>query len=253
MIYGKKIAVVLPAYNAEKTLRQTYEEIPGDIVDYVILTDDGSSDRTLELAGELSIAHILKHEVNKGYGANQKTCYDRALELGADIVVMLHPDYQYTPKLIPAMCHLIASGLYDIVLGSRILGKGAVKGGMPCYKYIANRILTFFQNIMLNQKLSEYHTGYRAFSGRLLRKINYHNNSDGYIFDNELLAQIIYMKARIGEISCPVCYSPESSSIDFFRSIFYGLGVIGVSIKFVLQKTGLFRFRLFSFQEGTER
>jgi len=253
MIYGKKIAVVLPAFNAEKTLRQTYEEIPGDIVDYVILTDDGSSDRTLELARELSIAHILKHEVNKGYGANQKTCYDRALELGSDIIVMLHPDYQYTPKLIPAMCHLIASGLYDIVLGSRILGKGAVKGGMPRYKYIANRILTFFQNIMLNQKLSEYHTGYRAFSGELLRKINYHDNSDGYIFDNELLSQIIYLKARVGEISCPVRYSPESSSINFFRSIVYGFGVIGVSFKFVLQKTGLFKFRLFSFQESTER
>lgn len=253
MIYGKKIAVVLPAFNAEKTLRQTYEEIPGDIVDYVILTDDGSSDRTLELAKELSIAHILKHEVNKGYGANQKTCYDRALELGSDIIVMLHPDYQYTPKLIPAMCHLIASGLYDIVLGSRILSKGAVKGGMPRYKYFANRILTFFQNIMLNQKLSEYHTGYRAFSGELLRKINYHNNSDGYIFDNELLSQIIFMKARIGEISCPVRYSPESSSINFFRSIVYGFGVIGVSVKFVLQKTGLFKFKLFSFEESADR
>ncbi|MGB4291503.1 MAG: glycosyltransferase family 2 protein [Bacteroidales bacterium] len=252
MINGKKIAVVLPAYNAEKTLKQTYEEIPGDIVDFIILTDDGSSDRTLELARKLSIDHIIRHEVNRGYGANQKTCYDRALELGSDIVVMLHPDYQYTPKLIPAMCHLIASGLYDAVLGSRILSKGAVKGGMPLYKYIANRILTFFQNILLNQKLSEYHTGYRAFSAELLRKIKYHNNSDGYIFDNELLAQIIYLKARIGEISCPVRYLPESSSIDFFRSIIYGLGVICVSLKFVLQKTGLFSFRLFSFQESAE-
>jgi len=245
MIYGKKIAVVLPAYNAEKTLRQTYEEIPGDIVDYVILTDDGSSDRTLELAGELSIAHILKHEVNKGYGANQKTCYDRALELGADIVVMLHPDYQYTPKLIPAMCHLIASGLYDIVLGSRILGKGAVKGGMPCYKYIANRILTFFQNIMLNQKLSEYHTGYRAFSRKVLETINYEINSDDFIFDNQMLAQICHAGFEIAEITCPTRYFKEASSINLKRSIIYGLGVVKVSFQYFLDKKGLCKNKMF--------
>lgn len=252
MIYGKKIAVVLPAFNAEKTLRKTYEEIPFDIVDLIILTDDGSCDRTFEIAEELSIRHIIRHPVNKGYGANQKTCYDKALELGADIIVMLHPDYQYTPKLIPAMCHLVASGLYDAVLGSRILGKGAVRGGMPLYKYLSNRILTFIQNILLNQKLSEYHTGYRAFSADLLKMINYHENSNDYIFDNEILAQIIFLGKRIGEISCPTVYTPESSSIGFFRSILYGIGVIHVSLKYVIQKKRLARFRLFQFKKLPE-
>lgn len=247
MIYGKKIAVVLPAYNAEKTLIKTYREIPADIVDIVILTDDKSNDGTLHVAEELPINHIIAHDVNRGYGANQKSCYDKALELGADIIVMLHPDYQYTPKLIPAMCHLVASDLYDVVIGSRILGKGALKGGMPLYKYIANRILTFFQNIMLRQKLSEYHTGYRAFSAKLLQKLDYRHNSDGYIFDNEILAQIIYLGKEIGEISCPTEYSEESSSIGFLRSIFYGLGVLNVSLKFVLQKSGIFHFRLFRY------
>lgn len=245
MINGEKIAVVLPAYNAEKTLRKTFEEIPGEVVDFVILTDDGSHDRTLEIARELSIKYIIRHEFNKGYGANQKTCYDRALELGADIIVMVHPDYQYTPRLIPAMCHLVASGLYDVVLGSRILGKGAIKGGMPVYKYLANRILTFIQNILLNQKLSEYHTGYRAYSSRLLKEIDYHGNSDGYIFDNEIIAQIIYLNKKIGEISCPTLYSPGSSSINFYDSIIYGIGVLGVSVKFILHRIGLIRCRLF--------
>ncbi len=245
MIDGKKIAVVLPAYNAEKTLRKTFEEIPGGIADFIILTDDGSSDRTLEVAHELAIEHIIRHDFNRGYGGNQKSCYDKALELGADIVVMLHPDYQYTPKLIPAMCHLVASGLYDAVLGSRILGKGAVRGGMPVYKYLANRILTFIQNILLNQKLSEYHTGYRAFSAELLREIDYHGNSDSYIFDNEILAQIVFLGKRIGEISCPTIYSPESSSINFYRSVLYGAGVLGVSVKYVFHRSGLVRFRLF--------
>lgn len=246
MINGKKIAVVLPAYNAEKTLRKTYYEIPHDSVDFLILTDDNSSDDTVEVARQLSINHIIKHDANKGYGANQKTCYDKALSLGADIIIMLHPDYQYTPRLIIPMSTLIADGMFDVVLGSRILSRGALKGGMPFYKYISNRILTFIQNIMLNQKLSEYHTGYRAYSREVLEKTAYRSNSDGYIFDNEFLAQIIYNKYKVGEISCPTEYSKESSSIRFFGSIIYGFGVLGVSIKFFLERTGLFHFRLFN-------
>jgi glycosyltransferase involved in cell wall biosynthesis len=245
MIGNKKIAVVLPAYNAAKTLRKTFEEIPHEIVDFIILTDDKSSDDTLSVAAELSISHIISHSDNRGYGANQKSCYDKALSLGADIIVMLHPDYQYTPRLIQSMCYLIANDLFHVVLGSRILGKGALKGGMPVYKYISNRFLTFVQNIFLNHKLSEYHTGFRAYSKEVLKKINYHSNSDGYIFDNQLLAQIIYLNYDIGEISCPTKYSKESSSINFLNSIFYGFGVIKVSLKFFLQKTTLFHFKLF--------
>lgn len=248
MINNKKIAVVLPAYNAEKTLRKTYDEIPMDIVDFIILTDDKSSDKTLDVARGIPITHIISHEENMGYGANQKTCYDKALSLGADIVIMLHPDYQYTPRLIPSMCNMIANGLFHVVLGSRILGKGAMKGGMPVYKYISNRILTIIQNILLNQKLSEYHTGYRAFSREVLEKINYKQNSNGYIFDNQMLAQIVYFNYEIAEISCPTVYSKDSSSINFKNSIIYGLGVIKVSLQFFLQKTTLFHFRLFENQ-----
>ena len=245
MINGKKIAVVLPAYNAEKTLRKTYNEIPHDIVDIIILTDDNSRDNTVDIARQLSISHIIKHESNRGYGANQKTCYDKALSLGADIIIMLHPDYQYTPKLILPMSNLIATGTFDVVLGSRILSPGALKGGMPLYKYISNRILTFFQNILLNQKLSEYHTGYRAYSRLVLESIAYNRNSDGFIFDNEFLAQVIHKKFRIGEISCPTEYSNDSSSIRLVSSIIYGIGVLGVSFKFFLERTGLFHFKLF--------
>jgi len=245
MINGKKIIVVLPAYNAEKTLRKTFEEIPHDIVDLVILVDDNSRDNTIEVARQLSINHIIKHEVNKGYGANQKTCYNEALSLGGDIIIMLHPDYQYTPKLILPMSTLIATGVFDVVLGSRILSRGALIGGMPYYKYISNRVLTLVQNILLNQKLSEYHTGYRAYTKEVLENIQFRANSDNYIFDNEFLAQIIYRKFKIGEISCPTEYSGDSSSIRFYDSIIYGFGVLGVSIKFFLKKTGLFHFRLF--------
>jgi glycosyltransferase involved in cell wall biosynthesis len=245
MVGNKKIAVVLPAYNAEKTLRKTFNEIPHDITDFIILTDDKSNDNTIEVARQLPINHIIEHETNKGYGANQKSCYDKALSLGADIIIMLHPDYQYTPKLIRPMALMIASGLYDVVLGSRILGKGALKGGMPVYKYISNRILTFTQNILQNQKLSEYHTGYRAYSRKVLENISYKTNSDGYIFDNEFLAQVMFFEFKIGEISCPTEYSGESSSINFMNSIIYGLGVLRVSFRFFLTKTGLFRAKLF--------
>lgn len=245
MTGNKIIAVVLPAYNAEKTLRKTFEEIPHDIVDHIILTDDKSSDGTLKVAKELNIGHIISHDVNMGYGANQKSCYDKAISLGADIIIMLHPDYQYTPKLIPAMAGLISGGTFDVVLGSRILGKGALKGRMPLYKYIFNRILTFIQNILLDQKLSEYHTGYRAYSADVLKQIDYRFNSDGFIFDNEIIAQIIYANFRVGEISCPTTYSKESSSIGFFSSISYGTGVLGVSMRYFLQRTGIAKFRLF--------
>ncbi|HEX2976615.1 MAG TPA: glycosyltransferase family 2 protein [Bacteroidales bacterium] len=203
MINGKKIAVVLPAFNAAKTLELTYSEIPLDIVDQVILTDDKSSDRTIEIAQKLGIRQVLTHEINRGYGANQKTCYSKALELEADIIIMLHPDYQYTPKLIHSMSYLIANGLYQVVLGSRILNRGAIKGRMPYFRYFFNRILTFIQNILLRQKLSEYHTGYRAYSREVLEKINYKDNSDDFVFDNQVLAQIIYKGYDIGEISCP--------------------------------------------------
>jgi glycosyltransferase involved in cell wall biosynthesis len=246
MLNNKKIIVVLPAYNAAKTIERTFAEIPFDIVDEVILTDDSSKDDTIEVARKIGIRHIIIHENNKGYGANQKSCYKKALELGADIIVMLHPDYQYTPKLIPAMCTLVANDLYDVVLGSRILSKGALKGGMPVYKYIFNRILTLIQNILMNQKLSEYHTGYRCFDAAVLKKTDYENNADDFVFDNEILAQCCYIKARIGEISCPAKYFEEASSINFKRSLVYGIGVLRVSASYFLQKTGLFRFALFS-------
>ena len=245
MINNKKIAVVLPAYNAAKTLTNTFNEIPFDIVDLVILTDDNSIDNTLEIARQLNIQHIISHKNNKGYGANQKTCYNKALELGADIVIMLHPDYQYTPKLIHSMSYLIANGLYPVVLGSRILGKGAIKGKMPFYRYFFNRILTLIQNILMNQKLSEYHTGYRAYSRDILEQIDYNSNSDDFVFDNQILAQIIYRGFPVAEISCPTKYFHESSSINFYRSIIYGLGVLLTSIKYFIDKTGIYNFKLF--------
>ncbi|RMB60472.1 glycosyltransferase family 2 protein [Dokdonia sinensis] len=237
MINSKKIVVVLPAYNAEKTIKQTYDEIPFDIVDEVILVDDNSLDNTYETAHKLGINHVIKHPENRGYGGNQKSCYNKALEIGADIVIMLHPDYQYTPKLIHSMSYLIANDVYQTVLGSRILGKGALKGGMPVYKYIANRLLTFTQNILMNQKLSEYHTGYRAFSKEVLEKVAYNSNSDDFVFDNQMLAQICFAGYEIAEITCPTKYFDEASSINFKRSSIYGLGVLKVSMTYFLAKT----------------
>ncbi|UAY51869.1 glycosyltransferase family 2 protein [Ferruginibacter albus] len=230
MILGKKIVIVLPAYNAALTLQQTYAEIPFDIVDEVVLVDDNSKDETVIVGRQLGIQHIIKHEQNRGYGGNQKTCYNKALELGADIVIMLHPDYQYTPKLIHSMAYLIANGVYPVVLGSRILGNGALNGGMPLYKYVSNRLLTLFQNLLLWQKLSEYHTGYRAFSAEVLKRINYEANSDDFVFDNEMLSQIMYAGYEIAEITCPTKYFEEASSINFSRSIKYGLGVLRTSV-----------------------
>jgi glycosyltransferase involved in cell wall biosynthesis len=246
MINHKKITVVLPAYNAESTLEMTFNEIPFDIVDEVILVDDSSSDNTVQKANSLGIKHIVKHIRNKGYGGNQKSCYNKALELNSDIIVMLHPDYQYTPKLIHSICYLIANDVYEVVLGSRILGKGALKGGMPIYKYMANRFLTLFQNIVMNQKLSEYHTGYRAFSKRVLETINYNINSDDFVFDNQMLAQIFYAGFEIAEITCPTKYFEEASSINIRRSITYGFGVVKVSFQYLLQKLHLGNFRLFA-------
>lgn len=246
MILNKKIVVVLPAYNASNTLLATYKEIPFDIVDDVILVDDNSTDDTFAIARELGISHIIKHKNNLGYGGNQKTCYNKALELGADIVIMLHPDYQYTPKLIHSMAYLIANDVYPVVIGSRILGKGALKGGMPMYKYIANRFLTLFQNILLNQKLSEYHTGYRAYSKEVLESINFNKNSDDFIFDNQFLAQIFYAGFEVAEITCPTKYFEEASSINFKRSIRYGLGVLKVSIVYFLSKNKLLKFEIFN-------
>lgn len=238
MINGKKVIVVMPAYNAEKTLEQTYREIPMDIVDDIILVNDASKDNTVQEAERLGIRHIITHPQNRGYGGNQKSCYNKALELGADIVVMLHPDYQYTPKLILAMSSIIANGLYPVVFGSRILGKGALRGGMPMYKYIANRALTLFQNILMNQKLSEYHTGYRAFSREVLEKVNYELNNDDFIFDNEMIAQIFDAGFEIGEVTCPTKYFDEASSINLSRSIQYGLGVVAVSVGYFLKRLG---------------
>ena len=239
MVNGKKLVIVLPAYNAELTLRRTYEEIPMDIVDEVILVDDASSDRTIEVGREIGIRHLIRHEKNKGYGGNQKTCYNKALELGADIVIMVHPDYQYTPKLIPSMAFIITNGLYPVVFGSRILGRGALKGGMPVYKYIFNRLLTLFQNWLLHEKLSEYHTGYRAFSREVLENINYEANSDNFIFDNQMISQIVYAGYEIAEVTCPTKYFKEASSINIRNSTIYGLGVLKVSIVHRLQKMGL--------------
>jgi glycosyltransferase involved in cell wall biosynthesis len=246
MISGKKIVVVLPAYNAERTLEQTYREIPMDIVDEVILVDDNSNDSTIRIAEKLGIHHIIRHEQNLGYGGNQKTCYNTALKLKADIVIMLHPDYQYTPKLIPAMAHLIAADVYPVVLGSRILGKGALTGGMPIWRYMANRALTLFQNILMKQKLSEYHTGYRAFSSDVLRKINFEANSDDFVFDNQMLAQIFYAGFDIAEITCPTKYFEEASSINFSKSVKYGFGVLGTSLSYRFQKWGISKYKIFS-------
>lgn len=240
-----KVVVVMPAYNAAATLKQTLHEIPGDLVNDIILCDDASNDNTVRLAKDLEIAHIIVHQENKGYGANQKSLYTKALSIDADIIIMLHPDYQYTPLLIPSMVNLIQKDLYDVVLGSRILGKGALEGGMPIYKYIANRLLTFIQNVLVGHKLSEYHTGYRAFRKEIFTKIPYESNSDDFIFDNQLLSQIIYHKFRIGEVSCPTKYFPEASSINLKRSSIYGIGVLFVSFKHFLQRTGLFKFALY--------
>ncbi len=247
MLKGKKIIVVMPAYNAARTLRRTVSELPHEVVDGVLVVDDHSSDETVELARQMGLT-TFQHNANLGYGRNQKTCYREALRRGADIVVMLHPDYQYSPKLVTAMASLIAYGGYDVVLASRILGRGALEGGMPLYKYVANRVLTLIQNILLNFKLSEYHTGYRAFAGEVLSSLPLQENSDDFVFDNEILAQIIYVGYRIGEISCPTKYLPEASSINFNRSVKYGLGVVATSVKFRLQKMGLANFRVFSRQ-----
>jgi glycosyltransferase involved in cell wall biosynthesis len=236
MVNGKKLVIVLPAYNAAKTLEMTYREIPFDIVDDVVLVDDASPDLTIAEAKRLGIKHIVLHENNKGYGGNQKSCYDKALELGADIIVMLHPDYQYTPKLIHSMAYLIANDVYPVVFGSRILGKGALNGGMPKYKYIANRFLTLFQNMMIGQKLSEYHTGFRAFSREVLETIDYHANSDDFVFDNQMISQIFAAGFEIAEITCPTKYFKEASSINFSRSMKYGFGVLYVSFIHLLKR-----------------
>lgn len=245
MYKDKKVAVVLPAYNAEKTLQKTLEEIPTELVDIIILGDDNSLDNTVELARGLGIQEICKHDINKGYGANQKTLYTKALELEADIVVMVHPDYQYTPLLIPAMINIIGEGLYDVVLGSRILGKGALIGGMPKYKYVANRFLTFFQNLLVSHKLSEYHTGYRAFSAEVLQGIKFMENSDDFVFDNQMLSQIIMKEYGIAEITCPTKYFEEASSINFKRSMTYGIGVLKTSIIHRLHKWKLIKSKLY--------
>ena len=245
MYKDKKVVVVLPAYNASRTLAKTYNEIPHDLVDEVVLCDDASRDNTYEEAKALGINHVIRHEQNRGYGGNQKTLYKKALELEGDIIIMLHPDYQYTPLLIPSMVNIIGENLYPVVLGSRILGNGALKGGMPLYKYWANRFLTLFQNVMVNYKLSEYHTGYRAFSSEVLRSISFDSNSDDFIFDNEMLSQIIYAGFPIAEVTCPTKYFEESSSINVLRSIKYGLGVLRVSLLHRLQKWGLISHPLY--------
>jgi len=242
---GKRVIIVMPAYNAAKTIAKTYREIPKRYYDEVIVVDDASSDETVKVAKELGLP-VLVHERNMGYGANQKTCYKEALKRGADIVIMLHPDYQYTPKLVPAMVTMITYGGYDVVLASRILVKGALKGGMPLYKYISNRFLTLLENIMLNHKLSEYHTGYRAFTREVLTTLPLLENSDDFVFDNQMLAQIIYFGFKIGEISCPANYFPEASSINFSRSLKYGLGVIATSFKFLLKKLNIKDERIFN-------
>ena len=250
MILNKKIIVVLPAYNAAKTILKVLNEIPHDIIDDVILVDDDSTDDTILIAKEYGIKSIIKHEKNLGYGANQKSCYDKALELEADIIIMLHPDYQYTPKLIHSMSYLIANDVYDVVLGSRILGKGALKGGMPLYKYVANRILTFLQNIIINQKLSEYHSGYRAYSSKVLKRINYHANSNDFVFDNQVISQIFMAGFEIAEITCPTKYFPEASSVNFSSSLKYGIGCLMTSIKYLFHKSGLIKNSIYKENEG---
>lgn len=244
MYNNKKVVVVLPAYNAAKTIEKTISEIPVDIVDEIVLVDDKSSDNTIEVAKSIGIKHIIQHTENKGYGGNQKSCYNKALELNADIIIMLHPDYQYTPKLLQAMVSVIGNDLYKVVFASRILGKGALKGGMPLYKYIANRFLTLFQNLMMNQKLSEYHTGYRAYHRDVLEEINFDHNSDDFIFDNEMVAQIFYNNFEIAEITCPTKYFKEASSINLKRSITYGLGVLKVSVLYFLTKLKVYKWKL---------
>jgi glycosyltransferase involved in cell wall biosynthesis len=250
MLAGKRVTVVMPAYNAAKTLSQTVAEIPREIVDDIILTDDASRDDTVEVAKALGL-HAIRHPANRGYGGNQKTCYTAALERGADIVIMLHPDYQYSPRLVAAMASMVASGHYEVVLASRILGKGALAGGMPLYKYVANRMLTFAENILLGQKLSEYHTGYRAWSRAVLEKLPLLTCSDDFVFDNQMIAQAVHFGFSIGEISCPTKYFPEASSINFRRSVTYGIGVLGTALQYRLNKMGLQRSDLFSDkQEG---
>jgi glycosyltransferase involved in cell wall biosynthesis len=245
MILGKKVVVVLPAYNAALTLEKTYREILFDIVDDVILVDDASKDDTIAVAQKIGIKHIIRHDQNKGYGGNQKSCYEHALKIDADIVIMLHPDYQYNPKLIPSMAYLIANGVFPVVLGSRILGDRAMINGMPLYKYLFNRVLTWSQNFIIWQKLSEYHTGYRAFSREVLQKVNFQANSDDFIFDNQMLTQIFYFGYEIGEISCPAKYFSEASSINFSRSMKYGLGVIGNSILYRLNKWKIVKSKIY--------
>jgi glycosyltransferase involved in cell wall biosynthesis len=249
MIKGKKIIVVFPAYNAERTLEKTFIALEKTVVDEVILVDDSSRDRTVEIALRLGL-HVIRHERNMGYGANQKSCYRAALERAADIVIMVHPDYQYAPELVPAMGWLIACGTFDVVLGSRILGTGALEGGMPRYKYVANRFLTAFQNLLLGHKLSEYHTGYRAFSRNVLEQLPLEENSNDFLFDNQMLAQAIHFGFRIGEVTCPTRYTPESSSINLKRSMSYGLGVLKTSVQFRLHKIGLHQFPIFSANGG---
>ena len=236
MVGPNKVVVIMPAYNAGQTLRKTYNEIPFDIVDEVILTDDRSTDDTVIVAKELGVDHIIVHDQNKGYGGNQKSCYNKALEVGADIIIMLHPDYQYSPLLIPSMTYLMSNNVYPVVIASRILGKGALKGGMPYYKYVANRFLTFFQNLLMNQKLSEYHTGYRAYKKEVLEQIDYNSYSDDFIFDNQFLAEILYQGYEVAEVTCPTKYFDEASSINFMRSSTYGIGVLGVSIKYFFKR-----------------
>lgn len=244
MLYGKRIAVVLPAYNAARTLERTVQEIPREIVDEVLLIDDSSKDETVEFARRLGL-RVFVHEKNFGYGRNQKTCYAEALRTGADVIVMLHPDYQYEPRLVMPMAGLIATGVYDVVIGSRIIGGKALSGGMPLYKYVANRVLTLVQNLLVGAKLSEYHTGYRAFSKNVLLSLPLLMNSDDFAFDNEMLVQAIYFGYRVGEISCPTRYFPDASSIDFRRSVKYGFAVLWTSVRFRLQKWRLARFRIF--------
>lgn len=241
MYNNKKVVVVLPAYNAEHTLEKTYREIPFEFVDDVILVDDASKDATVEVGKRLGIRHIIKHEKNKGYGGNQKTCYTKALEIGADIVVMLHPDYQYTPKLLTAMISIIGNEVYPVVFGSRILGGGALKGGMPLYKYIFNRMLTLTQNILIGEKLSEYHTGYRAFNRQVLTSIAFDRNSDDFVFDNQMVSQIFFKGFSIAEVTCPTKYFEEASSINFSRSVTYGLGCLRVSLLHRLCKWGIMK------------
>lgn len=245
MIRDHRVVVVMPAYNAARTLEKTFAEVPRDVVDEIVLVDDASQDDTVGLARSLGIEHVIRHDENRGYGGNQKTCYRKALELGADIVIMLHPDYQYSPRLIPAMAELVASGLFPVVLGSRILGGGAISGGMPRYKYVANRLLTAFQNLCTGAKLSEYHTGYRAFSAQILEQLDLEANSDDFIFDNQMLAQVLASGCRIGEVTCPAHYFGDASSINFRRSVTYGLGVIGISVQHLLGRMGLLRPRYF--------